>query len=176
MCVVVATATTPCSNNVQANCISSTINCVNNTAPECKNSNSNTTTINIPCLSNAQIYGDLKTVNNTIIPANATLLPINSNSTNFNNTVGTTVNATTSLTTNGTIGTANVTIDNTLTTTPYPITIQPPSGPPRKKREVPQNYCVTILAVPAKKEATEGEQFFDDAKFLVNKFFEHSLT
>ncbi|EFA02750.1 uncharacterized protein LOC663436 isoform X2 [Tribolium castaneum] len=143
MCVASATSTVPCTDNRQINCVRSVVPCVNSTAPECKNSNQNTTTINIPCISKAELYGDLKTINNTIIPANATLL----NTTAVNNSTGTNE-----------------------VSTQYPITTTP--VPHLRKRDVAQNYCVTIVALPAKRQPTEGEQFLSDAKFLTGKFFE----
>ena len=152
MCVVSATTTVPCTDNRQVNCVTSTIACVNNTAPECKNSQSSTT-ISIPCISNAEVHGDLKYVNNTIVVANAT------------------ENSTTS----------------TTTSTQYPITTTPSSPPPtqypitttpipvvqaRKRRDIAQNFCVTIVALPATKKETEGEVVLKDAQYIVQNFLE----
>jgi hypothetical protein len=156
MCVVSATSTVPCSDNRQVNCIKTTISCVNNTAPECKNSNQNSTSVSIPCVSSAKVYGDLTYVNNTIIVANATNVLNGTNST-------ATGNSTTGAATNNSI----------ITTTPGS---QPPPATnmtvSRKRRDAPQDFCVTIVALPAKRKATEGEQFLDDAKFLTGKFIE----
>ena len=161
MCVASAVSTVPCSDNRQVNCVTSTISCVNNTAPECKNANQGTTTISIPCVSKADVYGDLKTVNNTIIPANATLLPTS------------TVNGTNTTAVNGTNSTVN---DNSTLITQYTqapvVTTTPVPQTQRKKREVAQNYCVTVLALPAKREKTEGEEFLSDAKFIAEQFLE----
>ncbi|XP_001815706.2 mucin-2 [Tribolium castaneum] len=162
MCVVSATSTVPCTDNRQVNCVKSVVPCVNNTAPECKNSNQNATTVSIPCISNAKVYGDVKTVNNTIV----------TNSTNANSTTSSTQYP---------ITTTPVAIvsssDGTTSTysTKYPITTtpEPSTNPPvRKKRETAQNFCVTIVALPAEKKPTEGELFLKDAKSIVEKFIE----
>jgi hypothetical protein len=152
MCVVSATSTVPCTDNRQVNCVKSTITCVNNTAPECKNANS--TSVSIPCVSNARIDGDLTIVNNTVVPTNAT-------------STGTTTENSTKypITT-----TPTSTIDSS---TKYPITTTPvPPTNARRKRATPQEFCVTVVALPAKKEPTEGELFLQDANFIFNKFVE----
>lgn len=154
MCVVAATSTVPCTDNRQVNCVKSTISCVNNTAPECQNQKS--TSINIPCVSNAQIYGNLNVVNNTIVANNRTIgdIPVNA-----------TIDSTTSTSTSTTI--------EPLTSTKYPITTtQSQSELNRSKRDIPQNYCITILALPAEKAQTQGEEFYQEAKSVITSFFE----
>ncbi|RZC39804.1 cell wall protein DAN4 [Asbolus verrucosus] len=166
MCVVSATSTVPCTDNRQVNCIKSTISCVNNTAPECKNSNS--TSINIPCVSTAKVYGDVKYINNTIIVEK----PVNS----------TNATSTTAANNNSTINTNDTISTEPKYSTKYPITTTPtPESQTtsvnttvnvRKRRDTPQNFCVTVVAIPSKTPLSEGDKVLDDAKEIFNNFIE----
>ncbi|EFA02752.2 hypothetical protein TcasGA2_TC008485 [Tribolium castaneum] len=239
MCVVAATALITCkdANNQMVSCTSSTMSCVNNTAPECVGTNKSNVVVNIPCLSTADIHGDIKFVNNTIVkntvpPNNTTTegmsygstygsVPlINNNQTlngttnraNLNGTEGEMKyinNNETLAISNGTIngtevipgsikyvnnnetlatlnGTTNLNsteggsggmkyVDNnetlSLSTTPSSTT----SEYWKWKRSVPQasqQFCVTIVASPAKREPTQGEEFLAEANSLLRKFIE----
>lgn len=177
MCVVSATSTVPCTGNQQVNCVRSEVPCVNNSAPECKESGKNSTVVSIPCVSTAKIYGELTVVNNTIVVNSTSLMPnatMHSNSTSNN---ATTVPVVSDGVTTPKYSTyypivINESTQYPITTTPnptqYPITTTP--QPNRVKREVTQNFCVTIVALPAERKITEGEMVFQGAKDLTSKF------
>lgn len=130
MCVASAQSTVPCTNDIQTNCVKSTIPCVNGT--DCKQQEmAANSTVSIPCISTAKIYADITFVNNTIVVDNAVA----------NN------------------GTTNGTTSITTTTAP----------------KVPQNLCVTIVALPATRQPTEGEQVFQQAKSVFSKFVVKAL-
>ena len=68
MCVVAVSKLVTCvENGKTVNCTRSTISCVNNTAPECGGKNQGNVTVNIPCVSTANVEGPVKYVNNTIV-------------------------------------------------------------------------------------------------------------
>ncbi|XP_044255464.1 mucin-3B-like isoform X2 [Tribolium madens] len=228
MCVVAATALVTCkdANNQLVNCTSSTMSCVNNTAPECAGINKTSVVVNIPCLSTADIYGDIKFVNNTIVkhevPPNITSgevkyvskMSVNADEINLvnNNESLSTGNSTTgNLHFNGTEGISggmkyvnnnetlaklngttgnfkdtegisgemkyvnnNETLVNS-TTTPFTSPTTTPSEYWKWKRSVPQasqQFCVTIVASPAKRKPTQGEEFLEEANSILKKFIE----
>lgn len=151
MCVVIASNTIPCADNPSLRCVKSSIPCENNEAPECKGiPKGQLTTVNIPCISNTTIQGNISTVNNTIVSndpkpnvtANQALvkdLPITTTPTNL----GTTIRSV------------------------------PDLGSKRRKRDVapPPQYCVTVVAEPSKRAPTEGEQVFKEISNVFDKFF-----
>lgn len=163
MCVASATSTVPCSNEKQTNCVKTTVPCVNSTAPECANSQRNATTINIPCISTAKIYGNLDVVNNTIVISNTTAVSVNASAANTNSS---SVNSTTSI--NGTV-TSTALPETTTPNSQGNSTLNTTSSVPEKK-DPPQVFCVTILALPAQRKPTEGEVVFNSAKSIWQKF------
>lgn len=172
MCVVPVTSLVTCkdTNNQIVNCTSSTISCVNNTAPECAGTNNKNVVVSIPCVSTARIYGNITFVNNTIVkhtlPANATnnMAPVQN----------------VSLSTTGNVyvnnpdfqPSGNVYVNNS---DGVPTTTPTTSVYWKWKRSIPQKqqeFCVTIVASPAERKPTAGEEFLEDANTLVRKFFE----
>ncbi|CAH0549783.1 unnamed protein product [Brassicogethes aeneus] len=144
MCVTSATSATACKDVKDANCIKSTVPCVDKNAPGCKDNPQNTTTVNIPCISTAKIYGNITYVNNTIVVENA--------------------NATMNVTSNNSTMSSNA----TETTTPAPATTPPPNVKP-------EEFCVTILALPAVRKVTEGEKVYNEIESTVTNFLGKSL-
>lgn len=143
MCVASATTTVPCTDVSQANCVKSTVPCLNSTAPECKGATNNTTTVSLPCISTAKIYANVTYVNNTVTIAN------------------TTAQNTTAL--NATVTTDNSTNFTVSSTTVLPVTTT-------EKPKEPQTFCVTILALPAKRELSESEKLFNSADSMFGNF------
>lgn len=73
MCVAKREETVPCQNDPSAVCIKTEIPCINKTQPGCEDKN--TTVINLPCVSNATVFGNLTFTNNSIVlsdPVNVT--------------------------------------------------------------------------------------------------------
>lgn len=157
MCVASATTTVPCSKEKQVNCVKTTVPCVNNTTPECANSQTNSTTLNIPCISTAKVYGNLSYVNNSIVIANTTA--INTSASPINGTVGTNV----------TVSSTALPETTTTSFTNSTVVKRETSGP------VPQVFCVTILALPAERKPTESEVLVDSAKNIFLRFAVKSL-
>ncbi|XP_019870725.2 uncharacterized protein LOC109599210 [Aethina tumida] len=155
MCVASALSTVPCKDVKDTNCIKSSVPCIDKNAPECKDSSQNTTTVSIPCISTAKIYGNVTYVNNTILvePTNVT-----SNNNNATNSTITANNSTTPVPT---------------TTTPVPTTTAPSTTTTAKPE--PQNFCVTIIALPAIRKQTPGEDLFDSLDKTVDKFLTASF-
>ncbi|XP_030745685.1 nuclear pore complex protein NUP62-like [Sitophilus oryzae] len=162
LCVASATSTVPCTNNRQGNCVRTTIPCVNGTK-DCTTGQNETLTI--PCISSAKVMGNITYVNNTIIVNNTTI--VNNNGANSTTLTNTTVSTTSSVQ-NGTDSQENV------TTTEVPTTL-----PPRSKREVhsiPVNdFCVTILALPAERKPTEQEKVLEKGTSFFTKFLVRAL-
>lgn len=160
MCVASATSTVPCTNEKQTNCVKTTIPCVNSTTPECAKSVQNTTTLSIPCISTAKVYGNLEFVNNTIVISNTTAISTNTSG----------VNSTTN--NNGTTSSTEL----PMTTTPSPqtttvnSTISPSNNTDATKKEPAQTFCVTIVALPAERKPPESEVIINSAKNIFTKF------
>ncbi|CAH0556117.1 unnamed protein product [Brassicogethes aeneus] len=248
MCVALISATVPCKDEKDTNCVTSTIPCVNSEDPKCKGNPQKFTTVSIPCISTAKIYGTVTYVDNTIIvesflasrPARSVLdnvtdyptttdaIPITtypSSTTNITQTTTvdlmTTYPSTTTHFTQTT--TPATTIIDLMTTTPattfidlmttYPSsttniiqTTTPPttidlmttypssttnitqsttptttipnsttSVPKILSTEEPQNYCVTIMAVPDERKPTKGEVLFDEVEHFVDNFLVKSF-
>lgn len=72
MCVATATSTIPCTNEKQSNCVKSIVSCKDNNSPECKQASQGTASISIPCISTANVYGNITYVNNSIVISNTT--------------------------------------------------------------------------------------------------------
>ncbi|XP_050300056.1 translation initiation factor IF-2-like [Anthonomus grandis grandis] len=157
LCVASATSTVPCSDVKGANCVQTIVPCVNGTG-DCNPGENKTVTI--PCISKAEVPGNITYVNNTIITVNTTII-----NNNFN---GTSVNSTS--VTNGT------------TTTELPVTTLLPNvtsdGAARSKREAATHvneFCVTILALPAERKPSEQEQLVDRSTDIFAKFLVRAL-
>lgn len=164
MCVVAATKTVPCEKDPNMKCVQSSVPCENNDAPECKGkSKGDSTTLNIPCISNTVIEGNVTTVNNTIVsadpPQNVTETP----STNSSLDV-TTIEQTTISNTFPSLG-SNDTFPALGSTTHQN----------RAKREAAQPYCVAILAEPSVRKVTEGEVAFNEVTNVFEKFFSNAF-
>lgn len=155
MCVASATSTVPCSNEKQTNCVKSTIPCVNSSTAECAKSSQNTTTLSIPCISTAKVYGNLNVVNNTIVISNTTAVSTSAS------------NVTTTGTNNGTVSSTAL----PQTTTPnLQTTTSNSTNSTVEKKDPPQVFCVTILALPAARKPPESEIVFNSAKSIFEKF------
>lgn len=182
LCVASASSTVPCTDEKQGNCIKSVIPCVNG-SKDCEIGTNKTVTI--PCISKAQVPGNITYVNNTIIVNNTTIINNYNNGTG-NNTLGngtiTSLNSTT-LSNSSPVPLANLTIDalnNLTTTTEVPTTIQPniTSDGTRSKRDVPavvNDFCVTILALPAERKPSEQEQLVQKGTGIFSKFLVKAL-
>ncbi|KAL3265345.1 hypothetical protein HHI36_009553 [Cryptolaemus montrouzieri] len=195
MCVVVADSTIPCKQDANLRCVRSMVPCENNEAPECKGiAKGQSTAIDIPCISNTIVEGNITTVNNTILSTekskNITTVPLsglmNKNLVSSTTPVITTIR--TIETTLPAVGLSNsnisfpsspvsstTTVRTTETTLPAVGLVTsnvtfPSLDAPRSKRSAPQ-YCVTILAQPSVRALTEGEQAFQEATNIFEKFF-----
>lgn len=168
MCVAPATATISCHNNLM--CTRSLISCVNNTASECSGKQNNTW-IDIPCLSTAKIYGNISVVNNKLIINNSSMTNLTTTVTNANNTS----NATS--TTSPTTTLLPITVTSSLVVEPTTSTYwkwkrqvfqanYPPAAP------IAHDMCVTVVALPAERTKTQGEILYNEAKDMVNRFFD----
>ncbi|XP_045479753.1 spore coat protein SP85-like [Harmonia axyridis] len=158
MCVVAATKTVPCEKDPNLKCVQSSVPCENNDAPECKGkSKGDTTTVNIPCISNTVIEGNVTTVNNTIVSND----PVqNTTTTTDASTTITSIVETTTSNTFPSLG-ANETFPSLGSNTTQN----------RAKREAAQPYCVAILAEPAERKSTDGEEAFNEVTNVFEKFF-----
>ncbi|XP_044748368.1 spore coat protein SP85-like [Coccinella septempunctata] len=164
MCVVAVTKTIPCDKDPNMKCVQSSVPCENNDAPECKGkAKGETTTVNIPCISNTIIEGNVTTVNNTIVSADPP-----KNTTEITTTISTTTSSSDSTTTEQT------TISNTFPSLGANNTF-PSLGTSRAKREAAQPFCVTILAEPSVRKSTEGEIAFNEVTNVFEKFFSNAF-
>ncbi|RZB39278.1 hypothetical protein BDFB_011968, partial [Asbolus verrucosus] len=142
MCVVTARSTVVCGKD---NCVRSVISCLNNTAPECKGTNKNSTLVNIPCISTAEIYGNYRFVNNTIRNDTSNVIATNAQNIDYS--------------------------------TKYPITTTPPpfqSVQTSQRTVQVQEFCIVIVAKPAVRSLTKGEEAFNGASGFVEKFIERA--
>ncbi|KAL3265346.1 hypothetical protein HHI36_009554 [Cryptolaemus montrouzieri] len=158
MCLVAATRTIPCKHDSNVRCIRSMIPCENNDSSECKGvAKGQSASIDIPCISNTIIDGNITTVNNTIISTdksrNETITPIS----NFETTpVITTIRSSETTLPSVQIKISDITF--------------PSLDSSSSKTSAPQ-FCVTIIAQPSKRALTEGEQAFNEATNIFEKFF-----
>ncbi|CAH0556116.1 unnamed protein product [Brassicogethes aeneus] len=209
MCVASISATVPCKDEKDTNCVTSTIPCVNSKDPRCKNNPQNATTVSIPCISTAKINGTVTYVNNTIIVENfnssrpsrsvvdnATEYPTTTDAIPITTTTNTTPTTTIDLMTTYPSPTTNITQSTTptttipnsttsvpitsstttqLTTTPLPKVKSKMTKNKHVKPQEPQNYCVTIMAVPNERKPTKGEELFDQVENFVEDFLVKSF-
>ncbi|KAG5873091.1 hypothetical protein JTB14_037647 [Gonioctena quinquepunctata] len=165
MCVASATSTVPCTDQSQTNCIKSTVPCLNSSAPGCIVASQNTTTVSLPCISTAKIFANVTYVNNTLVIANMT--QVDSNATVNASSVNTTMNGTTIA--NTTAGSIVTTTESAVYTTTFPnptIAVNTRTV----KQDPPQEFCVTILALPAVRKPTVGDTFFSASEKLFGQF------
>lgn len=157
LCVASAASTVPCTDSKQGNCVQSVVPCVNGTQGCTEGTN---TTLAIPCISKADVPGNITYVNNTIIVNHTTIINNFANGTSANETSGTAVNGTVVnlATLNGTEFSANAT---------------------RSRRDAPaqrvNEFCVTILALPAEKKPSTQEQLLEKGTNVFAKFFVRAL-
>lgn len=147
MCVVNALSTVACKDDANRRCVKTTIPCENDQAPECKGiPKGSTTSIDIPCISNAELSGNVTTVNNTIVSLekkNSTLV---------------------------------TTTQLPITTLPTSNTVPSLGYLRAKRQAPVQNYCVTIVAEPAVREPTEGEKVFNEVSSVFENLFSKAFN
>ncbi|KAH1010390.1 uncharacterized protein LOC109534289 isoform X1 [Dendroctonus ponderosae] len=170
LCVASAASTVPCTDAAQGNCVRTVMPCVNGTQDCTVGSN---TTLAIPCISKAQVPGNVTYVNNTVIVNHTTIINNFANGTSLNETV-TSANSTSGNTVNGTA----VELSVLNITTPVNGT-EPNANTTRSRRDTPaqpvNEFCVTILALPAEKKPSTQEQLLEKSTNVFAKFFVRAL-
>lgn len=183
LCVASATTTVPCTEQKQGNCVRSTIPCVKDSA-DCKLGTNQTVTI--PCVSTAKVPGNITYVNNTIVVNQTTIVNNNFNNGTLNDTMSSSntssVLSASNSVINGSVPVSNLT-DSALATalniSSNNGTIVTSPDSTRRKRDtssVPVNeFCVTILALPAERKPTQQEILFKQGTSIFSKFLVKAL-
>ncbi|XP_076273207.1 uncharacterized protein LOC143204524 isoform X2 [Rhynchophorus ferrugineus] len=173
LCVASATSTVPCTDQKEGNCVKTVVPCVNGTGDCSAGQNKS---ISIPCISKAKVMGNITYVNNTIIVNNTTII---NNSIVVNNNMTVSNNNMTVTSSNSTVNNTSSTVSNTTTVPTIMTTLIPETTTMaalnRSKRDtstLPVNdFCVTILALPAERKPTPQEKFLSAGTTFFSKFF-----
>ncbi|KAF7273820.1 hypothetical protein GWI33_013489 [Rhynchophorus ferrugineus] len=180
LCVASATSTVPCTDQKEGNCVKTVVPCVNGTGDCSAGQNKS---ISIPCISKAKVMGNITYVNNTIIVNNTTIINnsivVNNNMTVSNNNMTVSNNNMTVISSNSTVNNTSSTVSNTTTVPTIMTTLIPETTTMaalnRSKRDTPtlpvNDFCVTILALPAERKPTPQEKFLSAGTTFFSKFF-----
>ncbi|XP_066245244.1 uncharacterized protein [Euwallacea similis] len=156
LCVASASSTVPCSDQTQGNCVRSVVPCVNGTKDCVVGQN---TTLTIPCISKAEVPGNITYINNTIIVNQTTI--INNNGTQVQN---------------GTVPMGNLT--EVAVTALHSLNGNVTSDGTRSKRAAAaqiNEFCVTILALPAERKPSDQQQALEKGTSIFSRILVRAL-